>query len=140
MSGLRFKVSEIQVSTNLIPPSRDTACRVRTPMVSSFALADTACRVPTSYHLYSVICYLSSAICHLYSVHFLPLSQGEYHEVGRGYDVSFTFRFPSSCFPSSVFRFLFSVYIIPPPPAGLSSRRTGECSPQRAQNDIQSFL
>ena len=71
--------------------------------------------------LQAIICTLSSAICHLYSVHFLPLSQGEYHEVGRGYDVSFTFRFPSSCFPSSVFRFLFSVYIIPPPPAGLSN-------------------
>ena len=39
---------------------RDTACRVRNIRdVSTFALADTACRVPTDchFHLYSVICY-----------------------------------------------------------------------------------
>ena len=28
---------------------------------------------------------LSSVLCYLYSIHFLPLRQGEYHEVGRGY-------------------------------------------------------
>ena len=58
--------------------------------------------------LQAIICTLSSAICHLYSVHFLPLSQGEYHEVGRGYDVSFTFRFPLSVFP-----FPFTSYPLP---------------------------
>ena len=45
-----------------------------------------------------IICTLSSVICYLYSIHFLPLSQGEYHEVGRGYDVSFTFHFSLSAF------------------------------------------
>ena len=55
-----------------------------------------------------IICTLSSVICYLYPVHFLPLRQGEYHEVGRGYDVSFTFRFPFS-----VFRFPFISYPLP---------------------------
>ena len=30
--------------------------------------------------------------------------------------------------------------VIPPPHFGLSARRTGECDPQRAQNDIKSFF
>ena len=44
---------------------------------------------------------LSSVLCtlFLYSTLFLPLRQGEYHEVGRGYDVSFTFRFPFISYP-----------------------------------------
>ena len=41
--------------------------------------------MPCPYKLSSVLCHLLSVICHLYSVHFLPLRQGEYHEVGRGY-------------------------------------------------------
>ena len=28
----------------------------------------------------------------------------------------------------------------PPPPTGLSARRNGNCDPQRAQNDIESFF
>ena len=32
-----------------------------------------------------IICHLYSVLCYLYSIHFLPLRQGEYHEVGRGY-------------------------------------------------------
>ena len=120
MSGLRFKVSEIQVSTNLIPPSRDTAYRVRNIHDAIFYFGGHGMPCPYKLssvlcYLLSVICYLLSVICHLYSVHFLPLRQGEYHEVGRGYDVSFTFHFPLSVFrfPLSVFRFPLISYPLP---------------------------
>ena len=58
---------------------------------------------------------LPSVLCHLYSIHFLPLRQGEYHEVGRGYVYLSLFTF----------HFLLSIYIIPPPPAGLSNVALG---------------
>ena len=68
------------------------------------------------------------------SIHFVPLSQG-YEEQSSGGGM-----FLRSSFPA-----LF--YYIPPPlrsaqrrTGEFSSRRTGECSPQRVQNDIQSFL
>ena len=46
----------------------------------------------------------------------LPLRQGEYHEVGRGYVY----------LSLSAFRFPLSVYIIPPPPAGTPPVSGGE--------------
>ena len=55
----------------------------------------------------SAIRTLSSVICTLYSIHFLPLRQGEYHEVGRGYVYLSAFRFPFISYPL--------------PPAGLSN-------------------
>ena len=33
-----------------------------------------------------------------------------------------------------------SVVLSTPSPPGLSARRNGDCDPQRAQNDIQSFF
>ena len=46
----------------------------------------------------------------------------------------------SGCLPFSVLTFPLSVYHYPPPPLRLTQRRTGECDPQRTQNDIQSFF
>ena len=34
---------------------------------------------------HAVSLQVNVALCYLYSIHFLPLRQGEYHEVGRGY-------------------------------------------------------
>ena len=55
---------------------------------------------------------LSSVLCYLYSIHFLPLRQGEYHEVGRGYVY----------LSLSVFHFPFSVFRLyhTPSPCGYS--------------------
>ena len=81
MSGLRF-----QVSAGFAPLSMDTACRVRNIHDAIFYFGGHG--MPCPYKLSSVLCHLLSVICYLYSIHFLPLRQGEYHEVGRGYDVN----------------------------------------------------
>ena len=71
----------------------------------------------------------------------LPLRQGEYHEVGRGYvylSLSiFHFLLSIFRFLLSAFRFLFISY---PLPLRFAQRRNGNCSPQMAQKHIQCFF
>ena len=58
--------------------------------------------------------------------YFVPLSQGDEEQISGG-----------GMFPRSP---LIALFYYIPPPLRLTQRRTGECSPHRAQNDIQSFL
>ena len=117
VSSFKFQVSEIHVSGFTFLGATAVSANAKGDVVD---ISDTACRVPTAttsplsfpfsppllsviYHPYSVICHLYSLICtlFLYSTLFLPLRQGEYHEVGRGYVFLslFTFHFPVFLFP-----------------------------------------
>ena len=98
MSGFRCQRFKCQPTLFLQVGTRHAVSETST--MPYFTLADTACRVPTSYHLYSVICYLSSI--------FRPLSPPESGGVPRSGEGVCIFRFPLS-----VFRFTFISYPLP---------------------------
>ena len=58
VSGFKFLVSEFQVSTNLIPPSRDTARRVRNTHYVILCIGGHGMPCPYKLMLPSVICNL----------------------------------------------------------------------------------
>ena len=145
-----------QVSADLIPPSSDTACRVRNTHGIILCIGGHGMPCPYKLMLPSVICTLSSVsvLCHLsvascQCAHLLcpPESGGRGAKLRRGYVSSLPAHplpahpLPAHPLPAHplLAHPLAALFYIPPP-LRLTQRRNRDCDPQRVQNDIQSFL